>query len=497
MKCNRLLKRFAVLALLAAAPVVAATALTAPGFDKQIAAAAALLDDNRVNEALNTLDTMLTANDAPLERGQIEALRSFALARLNRIPEAHKAIEAGVASNPDPSLLLLRQLFLLRAFDGDAAGAADTIQLISVSNPAELKQLPTEVVTDVMRAIRKDENRTYELDYALNAAKWAPADATLEDADRLRLRLITALAKRDRLDDARPVLDAVLSPVVLARIGIDRRFAPLWPLVEKRLGPGADIADAANVAATKARFDAAPTSLIARLGYADALNIASREAEAAAVADVAKTPAELAALADREVWLVNLHATLLGDLGRIDAALARYAALNATPINGRSAVVATLLNAALFAESVNRPEAALAAAAVAEASPAGSNDFARLYLAQVRACVLQQQGKPADAMAAAAPLIAKPGDNDDAYLAAMICLGRLDAAAKAIVTRLENPETRLEMLFELQPFLIAERDMVRGARERAGMRALKARPDVKAAFIKWGRDLPALVAPPR
>jgi hypothetical protein len=202
-------------------------------------------------------------------------------------------------------------------------------------------------------------------------------------------------------------------------------------------------------------------------------------------------------LADREVWLVNLHASLLGDLGQIDAALARYAALNATPINGRSAVVATLLNAALFAESVDRPDAALAAVAAAEASPAGSNDFAKLYLAQVRACVLQQQGKTAEAMAAAAPLIAKPGENDDAYLAAMICLGRLDAAAKAIVTRLENPETRLEMLFELQPFLIAERAVVRGTRERAGMRALKARPDVKAAFSKWGRDLPAAIAPPR
>ena len=497
MKRNRLFAPLAALALLAASPGLAAATVTVPGFDKQIAAAAALLDDNRVNEALNTLDTMLAAADAPIERGQIEALRSFALARLNRIPEAHKAIEAGVASNPDPSMLLLRQLFLLRAFDGDAAAAADTIQLIAASNPRELQQLPTEVIIDVIGAVRKDANRSYELDFALNAANWQPEDATLEDADRLRLRLILALPKRDRVDDVRPVLAAVLSPVVLARIGIDRRFATLWPDVEKRLGPGADIADAAYVAATKARFDKSPTSLIARLGYAEALNIASREPEAAALLDVAKTPAELAALADREVWLVNLHAALLGDLGQIDAALARYAALNATPINGRSAVVATQLNAALFAESVNRPDAALAAVAVAAAGPAGGNEYAGLYLAQVRACVLHQQGKAAEALAAAAPLLAKPGENDDAYLAAMICLGRNDAAAKAIITRLENPETRIDMLFDLQPFLIAERAVVRGARERTAMRALKARPDVKAAFVKWGRDLPAAVAPPR
>ena len=495
MKRNRLFAPLAALLLVAAAPVT--SPFTAPGFGKQIAAAAALLDDNRVNEALNTLDTMLLATELPMERGQIEALRSFALARLNRIPEAHKAIEAGVASNPDPSLLLLRQLFLLRAFDGDAAGAADTIQLIAASSPDQLKQLPTEVITDVMGAIRNDANRSYELDYALNAANWQPADATLEDVDRLRLRLIMALVKRDRLDDARPVFDAVLSPVVLARLGIDRRFAPLWPQVEKRLGPGADIADAIAIAAAKARFDAAPNSLVARLGYAEALNIASREAEAAALLDVATTPAALAALTEREVWLVNLHAALLGDLGQIDAALARYAALIATPVNGRSAVVATMLNAALFAESVDRPEAALAAVAAAEAGPGGRNDYVKLYLAQVRSCVLQQQGKPAEALAAAAPLLARPGDNDDAYLTAMVCLGRTDAAAKAIIARLDNPDTRLEMLFELQPFLIADRAVVRGARERAGLRALKARPDVRAAFLKWGRDLPAAVSPPR
>ncbi len=53
------------------------------------------------------------------------------------------------------------------------------------------------------------------------------------------------------------------------------------------------------------------------------------------------------------------------------------------------------------------------------------------------------------------------------------------------------------MLFELQPFLIADRDIVRDVRQRSGLRALKARPDVKAAFVKWGRDLPANIAPPR
>jgi hypothetical protein len=82
-------------------------------------------------------------------------------------------------------------------------------------------------------------------------------------------------------------------------------------------------------------------------------------------------------------------------------------------------------------------------------------------------------------------------------LAALICLGRMDDAAAAIIRRLEDPDLRTEMIFELQPFLIRDTTKLRDGEQRAALRALKARPDVKAAYLKAGRDLPAAVAPPR
>lgn len=477
--------------LLAAAPV------ELPSLEKQLATAAALVDDGKSAEALAILDPLLATTDFPLEKGQIEGLRSFALARANRIPEARKAIEASVASNPAPTMLLLRQLFLLRTFDGDAKGAGDTLLLIAASDPKGLNTLPTEVVTDVLRAAQADKTRGFELDYALVTAGWSPADATLADQDWLRLRLATGLVERDRLDDARPVIAKVLNPVVLVRLGIDRRFAALWPEIEKRLGPGADIADVAYVGAAKERFDKTPDSLIARLGYAEALNIASREPEAMAVADVAKTPEELAKLTDREIWLVNLHAQLLGDDGKVDAALERLAALNATPISTRPGMAGTVLSEVLLAQSLGRSKDALRLADAAEAKTTMASEYGRLYLAQARACALADLGRKDEAVKAAAPILAKPEANNEAYLATLICLGRMDAAAAAIVKRLASPEDRAGMLFDLQPFLIADRPTPRDVGHRAALRALKARPDVKAAYLKAGRDLPAAVAPPR
>jgi hypothetical protein len=482
--------------LLAAAPV------ERPSLEQQLATAAALVDDGKSAEALAILDPLLAATDFPLERGQIEGLRSFALARANRIPEARKAIEASVASNPAPTMLLLRQLFLLRTFDGDAKGAGETLLLIAASDPKGLNTLPTEVVTDVLRAAHTgttpaDKDRGFELDYALVTAGWSPADATLADQDWLRLRLATALVERDRLDDARPVIAKMLNPVVLVRLGIDRRFAPLWPEIEKRLGPGADLADAAYVGAAKDRFDKAPDSLIARLGYAEALNIASREPEAMAIADVVKTPEELAKLTDREIWLVNLHAQLLGDDGKVDAALERLAALNATPIATRPGMAGTVLSEVLLAQSLGRPKDALRLADAAEAKTTMASEYGRLYLAQARACALADLDRKAEAEKAAAPVLAKPDVNADATLATLICLGKMDAAAAAIIKRLASPEDRAGMLFDLQPFLIADRPTPRDVRHRAALRALKVRPDVKAAYTKAGRDLPAAVAPPR
>ncbi len=491
-RLNQALMSFSLAVLLgAAAPV------EAPNFDQQIANAATLVDAGKSEEALALLDAMRAATDFPLERGRIDGLRSFALARANRIPEAREAIEASVAASPAPTMLLLRQLFLLRAFTGDAKAAGDTVLLIAATDPKGLETLPTEVLTDVIRSAQTDGNRGFELDYALVTAGWSPPDATIGDLDWIRQRLATGLADRDRLDEARPVIAAILNPASLVRLGIDRRFQTLWPEIEARLGPGADTADAAYVSAAKARFDKTPASIVARLGYAEALNIASREPEAIAVADVAKTPEELAKLSNREIWLVNLHAELLADDGKIDAALARLAALNATPPAGRAGMIGTIINEALPAQSLGRAEAALTLADAAEAKIPPGSAVAQAYLAQARACALADLGRKDEAAKAAAPLIAKPEANDDSYLAAMICLGRNDAAAAAIVRRLGRIEDRASMLFMLQPFLLAERATPRDAKQRTVLRALKARPEVKAAYLKVGRDMPAAVSPPR
>lgn len=468
----------------------------AAGRAAQLAQAAQLVDDGKPDAALALLDPLLANSDLPAERGQVQTLRSFALARLGRLPEAREAIEfaAGAALNPTP--LVLRQLFVLRALGGDVPAAAQTLQLVAVSNAAWLASLPTDLVDDVVRATASDDERHFDLALTLVSAGYAPADHTVGDGEGLKLAVIEGLASRGRLDEAAPVIAALINPVSLVRLAIDRRYQSLWPALEARLGPGADVADAAYVAAAEQQLAKAPDSPIARVGLAEALNIASREPEALArIADLGGTAQALAALPTRALWGMSLKANLLADAGRVDDALAALDGVAALPDNGRGVVLAMRVLAADVAGETGRYDAALARAdAIRDLS-----DYGAQALAAVRICALARSGRRADAAAAAQALPngwAKEANNR-AVQNALACLGRLDAAAAVLIGRLAADDSRSDALFDLQPFLLADRPGAPGRASRADMRLLKARPDVKAAFAKWGRDLPAAVSPPR
>jgi hypothetical protein len=469
-----MMQRFKPIFLLAplAALLIAAAPSAMPGATPdragRLAQAAALVDNGKPADALAILDPLLAESDLPADKGQVEGLRSFALARIGKFAEARAAIELAVDSALNPTPLLLRQLFVLRAITGDVNGAAQTLQLVAESNPKWLAELPHELIADVQRTTASDEQRSFDLAYTLVAAGYSPPDETVSDGDALRLAVIAGLAKRDRLEDAKPIIAALINTANIARLAIDRRYQSLWPALEARLGPSADTADAAFIAAAEQKLAARPQSIVARAGVAEALNIASKEPEALErIKDIGASPEALAKMTNRELWTLNLKAALLNDAGRTDD----------------------------MAEEASRHADALTR--VAAADSADLNDYGKQALAGIRVCALARSGKLAEAQKIALLAGWTKEGNNRALQAAFACLGRLDAAAAVLIKRLDDESSRDDALFELQPFLINDRPNAPDKLTKAALRALKARPDVKAAFLKHGRDLPAAIAPPR
>lgn len=458
----------------------------------------ALLQQGQAEAALARLDAALAEAELPRERGAIERLRGFILAEMGRLPEARAAIEVAVASAPAPPAPLLAMLFKLRALTDDPAAAAETLVLLAASDRGELEGLPTALVGRVRAGLAKDEARAFDLDFALVTAGWTGEGGDDDTLDGLRMQVIGGLLARERGDEARAMLGEIVSPNMLLRMGIDRRYAALWSDVEARLGPGARTASAADVARARARFETAPDDLGARRLYAQALNLAAREEEALKVAQAAALEgAALDALSNQDLWLVALEAQLLAHFGREEEALARYDALAESRLEGRPDLIGPIIARALFAVALDRPEAALAAADYARTHEALASPSGRLFIDAARACALAARGEGAAAAGAATALMAEKGENRRAALMALICLDRLDEAAELVVAALQDPQQRTDMLWELQPFLIASHDGATDLQARAAMRALKARADVKAAFEAAGRDLPKAVSPPR
>lgn len=483
--------RYLILALLmmVAAPLAAQTPLET---------GLALMREGKAAEALALLDTALGEAELPAERGPVQQLRGFILADMGRLPEARAAMEVAVASNPAPAPALLAVLFKLRAATDDPMAAAETLVLLAAIDENELNGLPTELVGRVRAGLAADEARAFDLDFALVTAGWTGDTGNEGTLDALRMQLIGALLSRGRADEAKTMLADVQEPEVLLRLGIDRRYASLWPDVEARLGPGARTASAAAVARTKMLFETEPADLAARRNYAQALNLAAREEEALVVAQgAAIDAAQLNTLGDEDLWLIDLEARLLAHVGRYDEALARYAALAASQLEGRPALIGPIIARALFANELDRPDAALAAADFAAARGGLASASGRMFIGAARSCALARQGEGAAAEAAAAAVLADLTINSRASLLALMCLERFDAAAGMIVAALADPAQRTGMLWQMQPILIAERAGATDQKTRAALRRLKARADVRAAYAAAGRDLPAAVSPPR
>ena len=331
-------------------------------------------------------------------------------------------------------------------------------------------------------AFDSDSNAAWRSDVlqALFDAKWDDAGNGVDGVWR-HLALLY-LAKGDHAAAA-TVAERIADPLIIVSMRSDKRFDPIAASIDKL--PSAREAAEHRIEALRGLLAKQPkrVDLVSTLG--SQLLVAGRHEEVLSLLDetlkaIAADPSSFEAL-DKKNWLMNQRAIALRRLGRFDEALAEIERASQVDEHG-DPNVSQVLNLATFYCNAGHPKEALRAMErVGLMSPYG-----RMVQSAVRHCAALQMGNRRAADEEVAYMLEHRKVSEAIVLETLLTEGRVDEAAKLLISHFADPTKVDDALGFVQEFKTAP--------ELPGYRALHvhrrellARDDVKAAAAQVGR----------
>ena len=374
---------------------------------------------------------------------------------------------------------------------GDTRDALLSLTTIAEKWPLTLDQVRDAYVIDLNRRAGKDktlDDPRFELQSALAKAHWTPTDATL-DGDSVWLDFIRASVGRGDIQQATAASEMLVEPESIIRLRIVKAYDPVTRSNPARY----DVQSAMTrqLARRKAASAADPHNLelINQVGYelldqnraADALNLADAVLARAKPKDGGKS--DITDLSKLN-WTYDNRSRALVALGRGDEAVTQLMLGARRPENG-GLNVSQALNLAQLLEDQGRAAEALTQIAAVDGE--AMSPYGRLDMEGVRVCALAETADQS-ALGVSLKFVRDHADDAPGWLQdAYICLGDLDNAARTLVTRLTDPKSRDDALFEIQDFAVPSGTplLVRARARR--LAAVRNRPEVRVAIDAFGR----------
>lgn len=401
---------------------------------------------------------------------------------------AGAAIEAGqmqTALLQTQAALRLRQdeiedwyrLASLQSNLGNADASAEALRHLITTWPDRADDLPQYLIIHPVFVMRANDTARLALLDALFDANWTydglGADPAWTELALLRL-------ERQDTPGARAAIARVRQPMDIIRLRTDRRF----DAIVDRDDPRFDVAAAAeaHVEAARERTLEQPDRLELQTTLITALLMTGRAEDALATADAAL--ADLGTFSDSEdaVWVHNNRAIALRRLGRDEEAVAALTvASNLREGDGLN--VSQVLNLGTLHTILGQPDQALEAI---ERVGDDITGYGRMVEESVRFRAATQQGDTEMADVALAQLALGRTDAPQVYLDALLLRGDLDTAAAALPGLLDAPANRQALLDWAQSYRALPPSPGEVIPRQHRTRFL-ARPDVQAAFDRYGR----------
>ena len=421
-------------------------------------------------------------------------LGAYCAAKTNNLELSFEDARRGTALRDAPDWLW-RMRFHESVMLNRPDDTADTMSLLVHAQPDVLRTLDDAsleaIVEDLIRRVRRDDVAA-RMFAALETVNYGPAGPRWF-VDRIWFDDAVVELKVGHTDHAVELMRRVTDPPELLRARLDGRLSAAVAADPARFDIAAAL-DRAVTADEPARA-AHPDQVAYVLQVARDLYGLRREREALATLQAALDRIASArgkpAFTDQDAYLIgvlNLEASLLINVGRIDDALAAQRKAAAPDKNGQPDVDASIALADRLIE-VGRAQEALQAIS----APVFEQEFTKVTpgeLAAVhadRACADVQLQRQADLERELHYLAAHEYDSEDARLTALLCADDEQAFVTDLETRLADPIERADILVWLCEFEPAADQTAYEKTMSARMAVIRTRPDVQEAAAKVGR----------
>lgn len=448
----------------------------------------ALTAAGKHDQALREFTRAERDNRDPFLKNFLSVFRVVLLSNAGRDGEAEALFDSVAAADPNSPVVPMLGFGLFRQSGKPLLAVRALDRLIAV-HPEIARNLPKDDVFELLRAlvVLKRLDVSKPLRVRLGRIGYGGEDGPVRDSfswsvarDALdRGDIQAANAAVATIDDLR-TLRAILT---------DRRYAALWPALEARVGPRLEQPRTAAMLIAQRLAAEAPDDLERKRIYFDTLVDAGQKADADKLAaEVGKTPDDIKKLDEQGGWLINNHAGLLIDMGKLDAGDARYASLRALDIAQAPWIINMVINRAI--DQAERGDVARAKPLLDEAatlSKTYGSAYARAIVDAARVCAAARGADPGGAESLLPAVLAQADAAKLAAIGALMCAGNTDEAATRIIAMLADEDERddaIRRLLEKIP------PPPMGIRNPGELPQLLARPDVRAAFDKVARELP-------
>jgi transglutaminase-like putative cysteine protease/tetratricopeptide (TPR) repeat protein len=452
-------------------------------------------DQSKLVEALALINGIAGKIQRPSPAaGLVDGMKGAILSGLNRRPAALTALSSSIEQYQGNAEIM--QLLIAYQIDArDVPGALKTMAIALKSQPAILTAFNPDwvrMINTLIRALPAADRQPHREDLCiiLSSGGWGVAPRTVEGNQFLECAA-EARIKRGQLAEARAILAKGLPADALAGLAIDRRFQAIWPDLEAEARTGfksridEDIASAARAAKD------APEDFAAMTRYVRALRVAGRADEAVKAGQaLAGRRDKIEASGEPAFWYINEYAYALAQAGQVDAAIGRMDALLALGVDTYPELVSQVINRSEMLNQWGRHDLAYAALVEAEEKYAKhASLYGKKWMWAGKACALRELGRGGEADLFDKQLAGNPEENRAAMSMAAACRGDEKMIEALLIVRLDDPETRNDVLGGFLQFR-KESGSPFEIKLRRIVDRVRARPSLQAKLTQYGRSVP-------